>query len=214
MVEGAAGAAAKTVWEQGVIVSPGTAYTFYTDFYPDLTSGSQPILQFFINDQAVGSTIEGQSGQWRTYAVNWTAPEGSISANLQIRKVGSNGGTNDFGIDNVRFEFCLDDVGGTPDDIDNIGIDKVVNNSVRLMAIPNPFVETTTIQFDLPKQMPAAIHVFNIDGTVVFTQEGNFQAGRNTVDFRAAAHLATGVYYYRLETAEQSQMQTMILMRR
>ena len=213
IIEGEVGGANKRVWRQNVAVSAGLDYTFFVDFYPDFTAGSQPVLQFFINGNPVGSSFQGVSGAWTTYGVNWNAPSTAF-VNLEIRKIGSTGGTNDFGIDNVRFEFCLDDVNNPLEEHEDSFTTNSPSTATSVMASPNPFTDITTISFTLDKEMPATVSVFNVNGKQVFMQEGQFEAGINTVEFEADASLSAGVYYYRLETATETLTKSMVLTRR
>lgn len=210
IIEGAAGGAHKAVWKQTVAVQTGVNYHFSCDFYPNLTGGSQPVLRLYINGNPVSSSFGGYPNQWRTFAANWTASSTDYVV-LEIRKVGSNGGTNDFGIDNVKFEFCNDS--NDYPERDEVLTTKTADSNIDLMASPNPFVDVTSISFTLSSDMPATVSIFNMDGKQLFQQRGDFHAGLNTVEYKPTTELAAGIYYYRLETAEQTLTKSMILMK-
>ncbi|MCB9067392.1 MAG: T9SS type A sorting domain-containing protein [Calditrichae bacterium] len=67
-------------------------------------------------------------------------------------------------------------------------------------AYPNPFNPQTTIGFTLAQPMQIELSVFNISGQKVATlASGRFTAGEHSVIF-VAENLASGVYFYRLQT--------------
>ena len=76
---------------------------------------------------------------------------------------------------------------------------------------PNPFNPTTVIQYEMPQQGHVNLVVFDATGrqiAVLVDQEVN--AGRYQAHFDAS-HLASGVYFYRLETARKSITHSMLL---
>ena len=67
---------------------------------------------------------------------------------------------------------------------------------------PNPFSNTTTIEFTLPKTEKVNITLFDISGRAVrVLVNGSRDAGRHTVNVNVGS-LAKGVYYYRMDTGE------------
>lgn len=78
---------------------------------------------------------------------------------------------------------------------------------------PNPFNPATKITYTLPKQVRATLKVFNILGQEVATLVDQVEtAGQHTLTFDGA-HLASGVYIYRLQAGEFSSSFKMILMK-
>ena len=79
---------------------------------------------------------------------------------------------------------------------------------------PNPFNPTTTIQFDLASQSVVTLRVYDILGRQVTTllDKARLSAGVQLVPFDAS-HLASGVYFYRLETPKLTQTRKMVLMK-
>ncbi len=66
---------------------------------------------------------------------------------------------------------------------------------------PNPFSGETTITFTLPKMEYAALILYDAEGTIRETIEGQFNAGENKVLLRMKSWmLDSGVIYYRLQT--------------
>ncbi|PLX28429.1 MAG: hypothetical protein C0600_09755 [Ignavibacteria bacterium] len=79
---------------------------------------------------------------------------------------------------------------------------------------PNPFNPSTTIRFDLPREMTATLVVTDALGREVWTAGGRRQqeAGSNSVIFDATG-LPSGVYFYRLETEEAILVRKMVVMK-
>ncbi len=83
---------------------------------------------------------------------------------------------------------------------------------------PNPFNPTTTIEFVLPAAGHATVEVYDILGRRVNTLLNEYlAAGTHEIFFSAedrnGAALASGVYFYRLQTGTHNQMKKMVLLR-
>ena len=78
---------------------------------------------------------------------------------------------------------------------------------------PNPFNPTTTIQFAVPAVSDVKLEVFNILGQKVSTLVNRrMEAGLHTVNFNAS-NLASGVYFYRLQSGSFVQTKKMLLIK-
>lgn len=78
---------------------------------------------------------------------------------------------------------------------------------------PNPFNPTTTIQYALPKSVRVNLSIYNILGQHVATLVDEMQeAGLKTVTFHAV-NLASGVYFYRLESGNFARTKNLVLVR-
>jgi hypothetical protein len=78
---------------------------------------------------------------------------------------------------------------------------------------PNPFNPSTTIRFGLPAASDVRLEVFDLLGrTVEVLTEGHFEAGYHQVDFHAEG-LGTGIYFYRIQAGEFTQLRKMMLIR-
>lgn len=146
---------------------------------------------------------------------DWTQaifPLGNVNGTARFRWVfGSDGAVAGEGwyIDEVR----LTGVVGSDD--------PVLPASERLVLnanFPNPFNPTTTLSFNLPQQGPAKLEIFNVKGQLVNTlvdkllPSGSHSLVWNGVD-KHNRPVASGVYYYRLSTAQGSLKKKMILMK-
>ncbi len=78
---------------------------------------------------------------------------------------------------------------------------------------PNPFNPTTLINYSIPSAQKVVLKVYDILGNEVATLVNQNQiAGNYSVDFNAAG-LASGVYFYRLQSGSFIQMKKMILLK-
>ncbi len=78
---------------------------------------------------------------------------------------------------------------------------------------PNPFNPTTNIQYDLPLDNFVSIKIFDITGREITTLVNEFKtAGRYSVGFNGA-NLSSGIYYYKLEAENFSQVRKVLLIK-
>jgi len=81
---------------------------------------------------------------------------------------------------------------------------------------PNPFNPVTKISFDLPKDAKIKLIVYDILGrevTRLLNSEFK-QAGKHIIDFDAMKYnLASGVYFYRIESGDFNAVKKMILIK-
>lgn len=78
---------------------------------------------------------------------------------------------------------------------------------------PNPFNPATTIPFTVPRSSPVTIRVYDVQGRLVATvADGLYPAGMHRVQWNAGA-LASGIYFYRLETPETSLSRSLTLLK-
>ncbi|MGB5288936.1 MAG: T9SS type A sorting domain-containing protein [Ignavibacteriaceae bacterium] len=88
-----------------------------------------------------------------------------------------------------------------------------LNNFVLEQNYPNPFNPSTTIAFDLKQTARVTLEVFNTLGQKVATVvNGKMAAGLHEVTFDAS-NLASGIYLYRMSTAEITLTNKMLLMK-
>jgi chitinase len=87
----------------------------------------------------------------------------------------------------------------------------VAPNFVLFDNYPNPFNTTTTIVFQLEREMPVKLSVYSLTGNLVTVlKNGMAPAGKNSVVWEATNY-PSGVYFYKLEAAGFSATKKMIL---
>jgi hypothetical protein len=78
---------------------------------------------------------------------------------------------------------------------------------------PNPFNPSTTISFSLPKAAYVSLKVFNALGQEVATVvNGIKEVGNHRIDFNAV-NLNSGIYFYKLEAGDITQVKKMTLIK-
>jgi hypothetical protein len=75
---------------------------------------------------------------------------------------------------------------------------------------PNPFSEKTTIGFQLPGETMATLTVYDQTGRVVLSRQGEYEKGYHAIVLGRGVLNATGVMYYTLKTATESETKKMI----
>jgi beta-xylosidase len=78
---------------------------------------------------------------------------------------------------------------------------------------PNPFNPITTISFFLPKKSSIRLTLIDILGKVVrVIAEGNYNYGEHSIELNASG-LAAGVYFYKLESFEFTDVKKLVLLK-
>lgn len=78
---------------------------------------------------------------------------------------------------------------------------------------PNPFNPVTNIKFDLPYDSYVTLTIYDISGKEVVTLiDGIYTAGIHNIDFDGS-NLSSGVYVYKIETADYTSIRKMILVK-
>jgi photosystem II stability/assembly factor-like uncharacterized protein len=98
-----------------------------------------------------------------------------------------------------------------------VGVSKEVNNLPTAYSVsqnyPNPFNPSTTINYSLAREEKVKLFVFNTLGQIVKVLENGYKnAGNYTVTFNAT-DLPSGIYFYRLEAGQFTQVRKMILLK-
>lgn len=91
-------------------------------------------------------------------------------------------------------------------------------DNLNAAGYPNPFVSETTISFTLETSEMVRINIFDHSGRVVNTLiNNNMPAGKNSITWNgddiSGRNLPPGIYFYNIETANQSSSGKLILTR-
>jgi hypothetical protein len=98
--------------------------------------------------------------------------------------------------------------------VTEVNAGQVPNGYLLSQNYPNPFNPSTLIQFSISKNTHATLTIFNvIGGNVAMLFDGNAVAGQvYNVTFNGY-NLASGIYYYKLQTNEITEVKKMILLK-
>jgi Secretion system C-terminal sorting domain len=107
----------------------------------------------------------------------------------------------------TRYRFCMG-----PEGISQNGTTLPPTYSLE-QNYPNPFNPTTNIKFGIPKSGLVKLVIYDVLGRVVETVVNEFkEAGTYKVDFDASK-LASGVYFYKLESGDFTAVKKMLLVK-
>lgn len=111
------------------------------------------------------------------------------------------------------------DLSGDDEFTNSIKISIGVPSKFRLeQNYPNPFNLETMISYSLPASSPVKLIIYNTSGQVIYRLVDEFQlAGRYTVAWRgldnAGQKVASGIYYYKIETEYSAIFRKMTLLK-
>jgi hypothetical protein len=96
--------------------------------------------------------------------------------------------------------------------------DTVPAQFALMQNYPNPFNPTTTIKFNMPVKGHVSLKVYNVAGQLVRTlTDQDWDAGQHSIDWNgkneAGSSVASGVYFYKIETGSFESTKKMVLLR-
>ena len=181
-------------YQFGVTAVPDLDY----DGLEDVVVGSRDEYLYCINGKGDSLIFRNQFSDW-LYSVN-VMP--SIDGNNSYEILA---GTRDGVVASLS--------GGT-DVITYIEtVEEIPADFALLQNYPNPFNPSTKIEFKIPAAGLVSIKVYDLLGREVITLiTDDLQPGNYTIDFDAST-LASGIYFYTLNTGEFNSTKKMILLK-
>ena len=114
---------------------------------------------------------------------------------------------------NVKIQGTVDITNTIATDVDDDPSGNLPGSFALSQNYPNPFNPTTTISFVLPVASTATIDVYNLLGQRVENLDlGRLTSGEHQVEFDGS-HLASGVYFYRLQAGVNTETRKMVLVK-
>jgi hypothetical protein len=151
------------------------------------------------------STTAPQTTEFTPTAGQWVKRAYALPAGVnKIQFLGKSQFGNHLYLDSICIKSCM--TGITPISIEPAEFSLSQN-------YPNPFNPTTNIKFSLPKAGIVKLVVFDVLGREVATLVNEFKGvGQYVVDFDASS-LASGVYFYKIETGDFKDVKKMLLVK-
>ncbi len=129
---------------------------------------------------------------------------------------------SDFTLDEASPVLTLGNDGGPLGDLnwapqDNTPVEEVKSMVAKEFTVsqnyPNPFNPTTSIKFNLAQSEVVNVTIYNVLGAVVETLVNEkMNAGSYTLTWDAS-HVATGIYFYRVQAGEMAVTKKMLLVK-
>ena len=167
-----------------------------TPFQWNGTSNLLIEICFDNNDWTSNSTVKGTSASGKTWHRHVDNQAGCSLT----------GGYSQTNRPNIR--LALDIMSGITNQ--NTGIP---NTYYLSQNYPNPFNPTTKIEYAVPKQGFVSLKIYDLLGREVANLvNGDMEAGYYLIDFNGS-HLASGVYFYRLEAGAFVETKRMVLIK-
>ena len=179
------------------------------------TNGQQKL--FYLNDryvQNIGSVrADGQMLALSEYCYSlhdaWislrNAPESTVTISYETSR------NKDMAVSNwggSTYIFCADNPSGIFD-----GFVRVPRDVELHQAYPNPFNARTNISFSLVTAGHVGLNIYDLTGRfITILTDADYAAGNHTIAFDAS-DLASGLYFYRLNTENYSDTKKMLLIK-
>ncbi|WP_348343000.1 T9SS type A sorting domain-containing protein [Ignavibacterium sp.] len=194
-----------------VDASPGNIYK--ASGYLLLNSGYQALRMHFLdqNYNEISFYYNNRSPQssWQNVSLQKTAPANTKYLRILLYSAWyhvSNGYWDDISLTQILNKTTNSE---TTDSI--AAVSYIIN--FELGNYPNPFNPSTRIVYSIPKTGFVQLKVYDILGNEIKTLvEEIKQAGKYTIDF-TAENLASGIYYYRINSGDFSQTNKLIITR-
>ena len=95
----------------------------------------------------------------------------------------------------------------------NMSDNQLSNEIILHQNRPNPFLDQTLIEFEIPKSEDVAFELFDINGKRIYSLSNSYVAGRHQISInRQDIGLIKGIYYYQIHTQQRSLIRKMIVL--
>jgi hypothetical protein len=208
-------------WYQVLWTSPGNACN---KFVPGAQSPSGVSVNngyYILAHQYIGAELNILNGAastpavdaaitWATQFFNIYTPSSTLSKTMRQQVISYASLLDQYNNGLIGPGHCSED-GTSPPKVGESGEDDQFGETGSPMPdayalaqnYPNPFNPSTAFSFDLPKTTEVTFKIYNITGQKVATVfSGVLDAGHHTFIWEAPTNLASGVYFYKLETEE------------
>jgi len=193
--------------ESGLNIDLNVTYEGELSFFNKVSSESgYDYFKFFID----GNQIEAWSGELDWQEQHYMIQPGMHTFTWTYQKDGSvSSGDDRAWLDLISFP-CTVEVGADP--IPELYVNKLYGN------YPNPFNPTTTIKFGLSEPGHVKLTVYNIKGEKVITLvDGELDAQFHSINWdgknSSSKFVASGVYFYKMQSGNYESTRKMILMK-
>jgi hypothetical protein len=168
--------------------------------------GASQTLSSGTNSSPVMSTFASQSAFTPTLATQWATKVFSMPVGTnKVRFVAKSGFGNNLYIDRIT--------SGTMTGVGNTPLTLVPGEYELAQNYPNPFNPSTTINFSLPKQSNVILKIYDVAGKEIRTLLNESRAaGSYEINFDASS-LSSGVYFYKIEAADFTDIKRMMLIK-
>jgi len=195
--------------------------TGYYQFFPAASSGDRfgvnvGLFKGGIDGTHVGVAAIADPTSTATYTqftavFNYQTADIPDTCIIQIMIVGPGTGTQSS--PHAGSYYLLDDLAfsGSTDVENQTSLVPVETNLKQ--NYPNPFNPSTMISYSLSKASYVKLSVYNILGKELTTLVDGFQLAGNHSTYFLASNMASGVYFYRLETEGYTAMKQMLLVK-
>jgi len=145
---------------------------------------------------------------------NFNAPLFPNDNKLYIGTSGENGFKRYWGrIDDVRISNKVSDILDNTTNVELSIINSLPSKFILNQNYPNPFNPETIISFSLTDKGFTKLDVYNLIGShIVSLIHGEITAGEHKVSF-SASNLPSGVYFYKLQQGNRSELKKMIFIK-
>ncbi|MFA7420911.1 MAG: T9SS type A sorting domain-containing protein [Melioribacteraceae bacterium] len=203
------------LYQNSFPAKPGQVWelsSYFKDISPSYPGANFAALKISAKS-VTGSTFlyweifpEKVTTEWAKYTNTQTMPEGTAYLQAVVVIHGADGAPEAaYGIDDVKLALITD-----------VGVEEINTIPTKFelsQNYPNPFNPTTVLQYSLPKEGNVSLKVYNVIGQEVATLVNAHQKiGNYKVNFNAE-HLASGIYFYRIQAGSFSEVKKMLLIK-